>query len=111
MKARVNALGYPEPDVALEYITDRTVKYYQNPASVIVGTASIAKQENILTLSGWQNVVAIEMKDAAGKLVYVNCGEKAEGSAIQISLPVELQDGYTIYAVAVDGTRTKVNVK
>lgn len=111
LKARVNALGYPEPDVALEYITDRTVKYYQNPASVIVGTASIAKQENILTLSGWQNVVAIEMKDAAGKLVYVNCGEKAEGSAIQISLPVELQDGYTIYAVAVDGTRTKVNVK
>jgi len=111
LKARVNALGYPEPDVALEYITDHTVKYYQNPASVVMGTASIAKQENILTLSGWQNVVAVEVKDAADKLVYVNCGEKVEGSTLQIPLSVELQDGYTIYVVAVDGTRTKVNVR
>lgn len=109
LRARVDALGYPEPDVALEYISDRTMKYYQNPASVSTGTASIA--ENVLVLSGWQNVVAVEVKDTTGKIVYVDCGENATGSNMQISLPVDWKSGYTIDAVAADGTRTRVNVK
>lgn len=107
LKSRVEALGFSKPDVALEYITDPLVDSYKNKSAMVAGTA--ARNGNVVTLNGWKHVAAFEVKDAAGKLVYVGRGVAADGATREFTLPTDWQSGYTVEAVAVDGKRNKVS--
>lgn len=106
LKSRVEALGFSKPDVALEYITDPLVDSYKNKSAMVTGTA--VRNGNVVTLNGWKHVAAFEVKDAAGKLVYVARGVAADGATREFTLPTDWQSGYTVEAVAVDGKRNKV---
>lgn len=108
LKSRVEALGFSKPDVALEYITDSLVDSYKNKSSMVTGTA--ARNGNVVTLNGWKHVAAFEVKDAAGKLVYIAGGVAADGAAREFTLPTDWQNGYTLEAVAIDGQRSKIGI-
>ena len=105
LKQRVDALGYPKPDVALEYISDYTVEDYRNRSEVIAGTSS--RNGNVITLTNWQHVAAFEVKDASGNLVYISEGAAPGAVSREISLPVDWQDGFTVEAVSATNKRTK----
>lgn len=106
LKSRVEALGFSKPDVALEYITDPLVDSYKNKSAIVMGTA--ARNGNVITLNGWKHVAAFEVKDSDGKLVYIARGVAADGATREFTLPTDWQNGYTLEAVAVNGTRNKV---
>lgn len=108
LKARVEALGYAKPDVALEYITDNTVDCYKNKAGVVSGSAS--RSGNTVTVTGWQNVVAFEVKDASGKLIQVAEGIAPSASSREFTLTTDWADGFTVDAVSATGTRTRVSL-
>lgn len=80
LRHKVNGLGYSKPDVALEYISDNSFELYKSRASVVAGSHAThtaksfteGKTEAIgeaITIQGWKNVVAYEVKDADGKLI------------------------------------------
>lgn len=105
--ARVEALSYDKPDVALEYITDSMVDDYMSKASMITGTAH--RNGSVLTLSDWKHVVAFEIKDTDGKFVYVAIEKDTDENGYELTLPTNWKDGFTLEAVAIDGTRKKVS--
>lgn len=108
LKSRVEALGFSKPDVALEYITDPLVDSYKNKSAMVVGTA--ARNGNVITLNDWKHVAAFEVKDSVGNLVYIARGVAADGATREFTLPKAWQNGYTLEAVAVNGTRSKVSL-
>lgn len=107
IKERVNSLGYPKPEVSLEYITDNTVDMYNNNNPIVKGKVTI--DGNILTFFNWKNVVAFEVKDEEGDLVYISKGSKSNES-ITVKLPVNWKDGFYIEAIPVKGEVVKVNI-
>ncbi|MDR3118191.1 MAG: M60 family metallopeptidase [Mediterranea sp.] len=97
LRNKVNALGYPTPSAALEYITDNTVALFKQNSPVTQGT--VQKSGSTATLSGWSNVAIFEVKDASGKLLSI-----AVGTTSSFNLPA----GATLYAVAFNGQRIQV---
>lgn len=108
LKARVEALGFAKPDVALEYITDNTVDIYKNRPGVTAGT--VVRDGNKLTMINWQNVVAFEVEDASGKLVYIGTVADPGQNSVEMTLPVDWKDGFTVEAVSATGERTKAKL-
>lgn len=107
MKQRVNALGLPKPDVALEYISDNTWELYKHKPAIVRGTAS--RIGNKLMMNGWQNVVVYEVVDTGSKQLKFACsGETTPSNNDFFTLPFIWKDTYKVYAVAVDGTRVEV---
>lgn len=112
VKAQIRALGLPKPGVAFEYITTRNMDMFRTPRAVVPGTAS--RDGQTLRFTGWQNVVAWEVVDASGGLVYTSTGwqqDFAAGTA-GFTLPVELpwQTGYRVRAISAAGQRTVVTL-
>ncbi|MDR1715817.1 MAG: M60 family metallopeptidase [Prevotella sp.] len=97
LRNKVNGLGYPAPEAALEFITDNTVELFKQNPSIIQG--AVQKSGSTVTLSGWKNVVAFEVKDVSGKLISIG-----SGTTSTFSLPV----GTVLYAVAANGNRIQV---
>jgi hypothetical protein len=97
LRDKVNALGYPEPDAALEYITDGAVAMFRQDPPITQG--AVQPNGNAVTLSGWGNVVVFEVKDASDKLISID-----SGTTSSFTLPA----GATLYAVAVNGQRVQV---
>lgn len=108
LKTRVEALGFAKPDLALEYITDNTVDIYKNRPSVTAGT--VMRDGNKLTMINWQNVVAFEVKDASGKLVYIGTAAEPGQNSVEMTLPTDWKEGFTVEAVSATGERTKANL-
>lgn len=106
IKARVEALNLPKPDVALEYITDATADLYKSKPAVVKGSS--ARDGNKLTMSGWQNVVAYEVTDASSKLLFISQGINTASTNAWFNLPFNWQDTYKVYAVSASGDRTQV---
>lgn len=104
---RVEALGYPKPDVALEYISDNTWEWYKNKPSVVAGS-NATRSGKVITISNWQYVVAYEVKDASGNLVFISSGETTPSTTDKFTLPSDWVDGYKLYAVSVMGERTEI---
>lgn len=119
LRAKVNALGYPKPDVALEYISDNTVDLYKNKAQVIAGSnathsakaftaGKISYNGEAITIKNWKNVVTYEVKDADGNTIFICSGETVPSSTHTFTLPVNWKEGFKLYAVSSTGNRTEV---
>lgn len=106
IRQRVEALNYPKPDVALEYITDNTIDLYQNMPSVIRGTA--VRNGSSFTMTGWKNVAVYEVKDGTGKTIWVSDGVLAPSSTAAFTMKPMWQTGFKVYAVSASGERTEV---
>ncbi|MEG2855014.1 M60 family metallopeptidase [Bacteroides sp.] len=107
MKQRVNALGLPKPDVALEYISDNTWELYKQKPAIARGTAS--RSGDKLMINGWKNVVVYEVVDTETRqLKFASSGETTPSDNDFFTLPFTWKETYKVYAVAVDGTRVEV---
>lgn len=122
---KVNALGLPKPDVALEYISDNTYELYKTKPAIVKGenathspkTFTLGNGENAVTYNGesitiknWQNVVTYEVKDEAGKYVLICSGENTPSSTDTFTIPVRWKDGFKLYAVSVIGEQIEIPV-
>lgn len=120
---KVNALGLPKPDVALEYISDNTYELYKtkpaivkgenathSPKTFTLGTGDKAVTYNgeSITIKNWQNVVTYEVKDEAGKYVLICSGENTPSSTDTFTLPVRWKEGFKLYAVPVIGEKIEI---
>lgn len=103
---RVEALNLPKPDVALEYITDNTFALYKTKPAVVAGTST--RNGNTLKMTGWQNVVAYEVVNGAGKKVFISDGVLAPSSNASFTLNVSWDNSFKVYAVSASGDRTEV---
>ena len=57
-----------------------------------------------------KNVVAYEVKDADGKLIFVCSGETTPSSTHTFILPLSWKEGFKLYAVSATGDRTEVTM-
>lgn len=108
IKAKIRALGYNKPTVALEYITSENWELYKDPQPVVRG--SVSQSGSTFTLNNWKNVVAWEVLDASGKLLYTSAGRTTKNATTNsFTLDRAWDNSYIVNAIAADGTRTKVN--
>lgn len=89
---------YPKPNQLIQYITDNTVQLYKSNRGIHKGTYSITGKT--IELNGWQNVAVFEVY-SNDMMIFVSPNHR-------FSLK-EVPSDLTIYAVASDGTRLKVN--
>lgn len=75
---------------------------YKTSASVIAGTAAYSGSK--LTMTGWKNVVAFEVYDNSSKLIFVS-------PETSFTVNATLPQGFKVYAVAANGTKTQVSFK
>lgn len=108
LRAKVNALNLPKPDVALEYISDNTYELYRTKASITSG--AVTRSGNKLTMTNWKNVVTYEVKDADGNLKFICSGETTPSTVQYFTLPFSWQTTFKVYAVSSTGTRVVVPV-
>ena len=106
LKKKVENLGYDKlQNIALEYISDNTWELYKNKPEVISGT-NATRSGNTITIKNWQNVVAYEVKDQTGKLVFVSSGETTSSTTDMFTLSGNWDSSYKLYAVSAAGKRT-----
>ena len=110
LKKKVENLGYDKlQNIALEYISDNTWGLYKNKPEVISGT-NATRSGNTITIKNWQNVVAYEVKDQTGKLVFVSSGETTSSTTDMFTLSGNWDSSYKLYAVSAAGKRTEIPV-
>lgn len=107
LRTKVEALGYPKPDIALEYISDNTWEWYKNKPAVVAGDKATRSGKTI-TIRNWQYAVVYEVEDASGNLVFISSGETTPSTTDKFTLPNDWVDGYKLYAVSVTGERTEI---
>ena len=108
IRGRVEALGFPKPDVPLEYITDNNHTVFRDRKPVEAGSAT--RSGTTLTMTDWKNAVVFEVREdsAAGRLVHVSDGVLSPSSTATFKVPGSWQDNYHVYAVGHDNARTEV---
>ncbi len=108
IRKRVEDLGYPKPDVAIEYISDNNYKYFKEKGTVKVGTST--REGNILTMRDWKNVIVYEVREASedGRLIGVSEGVNTPSSTASFDVRGGWQDTYKVYAVQYDNKRIEV---
>ncbi len=85
IKQMIKGLGLPKLDVPIEYITDRTWKFFKDDKHVVKGRRAYWSGKDLI-IEGWQNVVAYEVWDkpygtSGAKLLYVGDGYKASDTS------------------------------
>lgn len=121
LRTRVEALGYPEPPVALEYITDNTVDLYRTLPDIVTGQPAVIRrtayydgkatnENDEIQLIGWKNVVAFEVRDASDSLICANSGEVRPSETRTFQLESFWKKGYRLFAVSASGQRVQVEV-
>ena len=108
IKQRVASLNYPQPNVALEYITDNNWKLYQNPQPVIEGQAM--RSGNTLKMKDWKNVVAYEVTNKEGKKIFISEGILFPDATASFTINTDWEEGFKVYAVSASGERTEVKL-
>lgn len=112
VKAKIRSLGLPKPGVAFEYITTRNMDMFRTPQAVVAGTAT--RNGQTLRFTDWQNVVAWEVVDGSGSLVYTSTGWHQDFAAnvAGFSLPdnIPWQTSYRVRAISAKGQRTVVTL-
>lgn len=106
----------PLGKVPIEYITDRNTELFRQPRAIVEGTAK--RVGNEVSFSGWRNVVAFEVLDERGQLVFVSDGVWTNGRGyrdeyylhVWVDKLVSWRSGYRVQAVAADGTRVPVSI-
>lgn len=105
---RVEELGYEKPQVALEYITDNNWKMYKDPQPVVAGTSS--RDGRKLSFTNWQNVVAYEVTDKDGNLIFISEGILKASQTASFAIDKDWEEGFKVYAVSANGERTAINL-
>lgn len=108
IKQRVASLNYPQPNVALEYITDNNWKLYQNPQPFIEGQAM--RSGNTLKMTDWKNVVAYEVTNKEGKKIFISEGILFPDATASFTINTDWEEGFKVYAVSASGERTEVKL-
>lgn len=111
VKQRIKALNLNKPEAKIQYISDHSVDAYRSKAAIQMGTAQIASGKDI-TLSGFRNVVAWEVRNAADELTYLSDGGIKDNPASWVlALPSgKWTEGSKLYAVDWKGSKTLVSV-
>lgn len=100
--AKIDLLGFEKETAAFEYITDDNLNYFIDNKPVQAGTSS--KEGGAITLNNWKNVVAYEVENENGELVYVvNALERPYGFTVP-----SWKDSYKVYAVSAAQGRIEV---
>ncbi len=78
VKNLIKNLNLPKLNVPIEYISDRSWKFFKDNAKVVKGSKATWSSDDLI-ISGWKNVVAYEVWDksygtAGAKLLYVGDG-------------------------------------
>ena len=119
-KADIAAMGYPEPEWAIEYISDNNWTLFRDEAKVKVGT--ITRNGNTLTFNGCENAIVYEVCQADGSVIaaFDACErdhtpiKSFDLSRINPNLPGGLSanwvSGNKVKAVQYDGTRFEIPV-
>lgn len=108
IRQRVAALNLPEPDIALEYITDNNQELFKMKPAVVPGTAS--RSEAKVTMKDWKNVAVYEVRDASDKLVFASEGVLGPSTTASFTVPGGWQSGYKVYALSATRQRTEVKL-
>lgn len=100
--AKIDLLGFEKETAAFEYITDDNLNYFIENKPVQAGTSS--KEGGAITLNNRKNVVAYEVENENGELVYVvNALERPYGFTVP-----SWKDSYKVYAVSAAQGRIEV---
>lgn len=100
--ARIKLLGFEKEKANFEYITDNNLDYFIAGRPIHKGTAS--RTEGKVVLSGWSNVVAYEVEDGYGNIVYVvNALERPSGFTVP-----GWKETYKVYAVSATQGREEI---
>lgn len=138
IRRRVEALGYPEPEQPIHYISDNTVELFKKREAIIESANpkhSIRVNDDIKvddpetgyvvshTVVGfhfreWKNVVAYEVYDPAGKLIFVNSAnidpnhnpESETPGHDFFKLHRKWESGMTVYAVSATGEKVEMPI-
>lgn len=117
MKQRINSRGLASLGaIPIEYITDKNVHLFKDYKPIVQG--EVSRLANELTLTGWRNVVAFEVLNAQGELIYASDGYWTNGNATKEGYSIHLsayknlswQDGYKVQAVSARGERIPVPI-
>ena len=108
IRRQVSELALPEPDVALEYITDNNQNLFKTKPAVVPGTAK--RTESTLTFQNWKNVVVYEVRDASDKLIFASEGVTGPSATASFQVPGGWQSDYKVYALSATRQRTRVNL-
>ena len=105
---RIKDLNVPQPDVALEYITDNNVEAFRAKADILPGTAT--RSDNKLTFKNWQNVIVYEVREEneKGKLIAISDGVTHPSTTAVFSVNGGWKTNYKVYAVAWNNRRVEV---
>lgn len=108
LKTRVEALGYPKMEFALEYITDNNYETFKNKSAIVKGTA--VRDDNRLTMENWQHVVVYEVREdnSQGELICVSDGVLEPSTTASFTVSGGWKDTYHVYAVSYDNQRIEV---
>lgn len=121
LKAKVNALGYPKPNVALEYISDNTVDLFKTKPGIIRGANATRQAKDFtengvsykgtqITIPNWQNVVTYEVHNATGKTIFISSGECTPSNTDSFTLPNPWENGFKLFAVSALGNKVEIPV-
>ena len=139
VRARIAAMTLPQPDVALEYITDNNMRLFRDRLTVAEGQTAVCRRASstrqtrsevedtplpdtsdnkfAMSIAGWQNVAAYEVRrgGADGQLVYAADASVPKESACEFVFPLpegeSWNDGYGLYAVQYDNVRHRVETR
>lgn len=110
VRRRIDALhGRSSEGIALEYITDHNADLYVHRPAIQAGGAAVRSGRQI-TVTGWRNVVAYEVVDAAGKLVFVADASFPTAEKAVFTLLQDWRMGYSLRAVSAGNERRAVPV-
>lgn len=108
IRRKVEALGYPEPEIALEYITDNNYSLYKTKPTIVPGTSS--RSGSVLTMKNWKNVAVYEVKNKDNRLIFVSEGMTSPSETASFTIPVDWDDSFSVYAVSASGERVQVSL-
>ncbi len=121
VKKRIKDMNLKKITQPIEYITDRTWKFFRDNAHVVKGTKASWSGDDLI-IDGWKNVVAYEIWDKAygadgAKLLYVgdgfNGGSEFRATCTKVKEFIRNRGGNPsgtlyLYAVDVDNSRLQV---
>ena len=94
-------------DLALEYITDDNAYLYKDKPSIIEGNKPSISSQSV-KITGWKNVVAFEVYNAQGKLIFVADATYPKDGETHFYLSSPWAKGNTIKAVSAGNIRVIV---
>ena len=81
---------------------------YKDPQPVVAGTSS--RNGRTLKFVDWQNVVAYEVADKNGNLIFISEGLLKADQTASFAIDKDWEEGFKVYAVSAKGERTEIKL-